>query len=100
MKVRVAARAPTTPPDMGASTKRPDVVQWMAFAMEREVVGSMVEQSMKSRVGVEGGRGVERRVWKREVMCVGEGRTVMIVCFWGEGGVSGWSWRGRTGGGG
>ncbi len=49
MKVRVEARAPTTPPDMGASTKRPEEEEWTALAMSVEEVGSMVEQSMKRR---------------------------------------------------
>ena len=49
MNINVAARAPTTPPDIGASTKRPWAVAWTALATSREEVGSMVEQSMKRR---------------------------------------------------
>lgn len=49
MNVKVPARAPTTPPDMGASMKAPalEVAVWEATV--REVRGSMVEQSMKRR---------------------------------------------------
>ena len=50
MNVRVDARAPTTPPDIGAST-RAAVEGSRVEAMEREVAGSMVEQSMKRRRG-------------------------------------------------
>jgi hypothetical protein len=52
MKVKVPAVAPTTPPDMGASTKLPPPpgkAVDTAFATSRDEVGSMVEQSMKSR---------------------------------------------------
>lgn len=85
MKVRVAARAPTTPPDMGASTKRPWAVLWTALATSRDEVGSMVEQSMKRRswVVVSGvlGRGGSRMAWKTVLTCEGSGRTVMMVSF-------------------
>jgi len=52
MNVRVPAVAPTTPPDIGASTKWPcpfGRADDTAAATSREEVGSMVEQSMKSR---------------------------------------------------
>ena len=51
MKVRLPARAPTTPPDMGASRKVlvPWVLSWTSEAVVRDVEGSMVEQSMKRR---------------------------------------------------
>ena len=68
MNVKVAARAPTTPPDMGASTKRPWAVAWTALATSREEVGSIVEQSMKRRSDARedesGGRGGLRMLWK------------------------------------
>lgn len=51
MNVRVAAWAPTTPPDIGASTKAPDEVSVIREATVREVVGSIVEQSMNRREG-------------------------------------------------
>merc|ERR1712000_686516 len=53
MNVREPAVAPTTPPDMGASTKRPCCVACTALATSREDDGSMVEQSMKRRSGLE-----------------------------------------------
>lgn len=62
MKVKDAARAPTTPPDMGASTKRAGEEECTAFAMSVEEVGSMVEQSMKRRLVEEGRSG--RRGWR------------------------------------
>lgn len=79
MKVRVAALAPTTPPDMGASTKRPWAVQWTALATSREEVGSMVEQSMKRRSGVVGERAGSRMLWKTFLTWEGPGRTVIMV---------------------
>ena len=81
MNVSVEARAPTTPPDMGASTKRPWLVQWTAFATSRLEVGSMVEQSMKRRsdLWAVGGRGPARMEWKTLLTCEGPGRTVSIV---------------------
>ena len=80
MNVRVAACAPTTPPDIGASTKRPRRVECTAFATSREEVGSMVEQSMKSRSGFTGARdGGLRMLWKTFFTWEGSGRTVMIV---------------------
>ncbi len=53
MNVSVPAVAPTTPPDIGASTNFPCCVEWTAFATSREEAGSMVEQSMKRRLGFE-----------------------------------------------
>ena len=80
MKVRVAARAPTTPPDMGASTKRPAEVECTALATSREERGSIVEQSMKRRsVGCRGWRCGLRMLWKTFLTWAGSGRTVMIV---------------------
>ncbi len=84
MNVSVEFWAPTTPPDMGASTKRPWRVQWTALATSREEAGSMVEQSMKRRsplVVLEGGggRGGLRMVWKTFLTWEGSGRTVMMV---------------------
>lgn len=57
-------------------------------ATAREVMGSMVEQSMKRRVGsvVEdgGGKGESRMESKTARTCWGSGREVMIVSFeWG-----------------
>jgi hypothetical protein len=48
MNVRVAARAPTTPPDMGASIYIPLSVLKRRFAICRDVVKSIVEQSIMS----------------------------------------------------
>ena len=84
MNVKEEFWAPTTPPDMGASTKRPWAVQWTALATSRDEVGSMVEQSMKRRslfVVVEGGGGSGglRMVWKTFLTWEGSGSTVMIV---------------------
>ncbi len=82
MKVRVPARAPTTPPDIGASTNLPCSVQWTALATPLEDVGSIVEQSMKSLscVDVLGNTG-SSRPWKTILTCEGSGRTVMMVSF-------------------
>lgn len=86
MNVRVPAVAPMTPPDMGASTKVPEAVVEMVWAMRREVWGSMVEWSMKRRDGVVGSRGEARMESKTEVMCVGDGRARwMVVCVEGKG---------------
>ena len=60
MNVRVPAWAPTTPPDMGASTNRPWPVACTALATSRETVGEMVEQSRKRRGGESGGRADSR----------------------------------------
>lgn len=50
MNVRVPAVAPTTPPDIGASTKMPDgCAAATEAATSREDEGSIVEQSMKMR---------------------------------------------------
>ena len=51
MNVKEPARAPTTPPDMGASRKDAafELLSDTDFATARDVIGSMVEQSMKSR---------------------------------------------------
>lgn len=46
MNVSVPAWAPTTPPDIGASTKEPAEAEETDPAMEREVMGSIVEWSM------------------------------------------------------
>lgn len=53
MNVNVPAVAPTTPPDMGASTNLPCCVLCTAFATSREEAGSIVEQSMNRRSGFE-----------------------------------------------
>ena len=84
MKVKLPARAPTTPPDMGASTKTPDDEEDTDEATLRDVNGSIVLQSMKSRVGVEGsvGRGEARIEEKSDCTCCGSGRTLMITSFW------------------
>ncbi len=80
MNVRVAALAPTTPPDMGASTKRPWAVAWTALATSREDVGSMVEQSMKRRSWSRGGaRGGFRMLWKTFLTCEGSGSAVITT---------------------
>lgn len=47
------AVAPTTPPDIGASTNCPWPDDLTDFATSREVVGSIVEQSMNSRLEFE-----------------------------------------------
>jgi hypothetical protein len=78
IKVRVAARAPTTPPDIGASTKpEAGAAAWRAVATAREVVGSTVEQSIKRR-GVSG-RGVLRIASKTDLIWLDSGRAVIIV---------------------
>lgn len=59
MNVRVPAVAPTTPPDMGASTNTPPALATEA-ATSRDEDGSIVEQSMKRR-WVDLGE----RVWER-----------------------------------
>ncbi|KAL3705468.1 hypothetical protein TMatcc_009140 [Talaromyces marneffei ATCC 18224] len=41
MNDNVPASAATTPPDMGASTKRPWLGAWTAYAISLEVTGSM-----------------------------------------------------------
>ena len=46
MKVSVPARAPTTPPDIGASTNLSEEPLCIVEATFREVIGSIVEQSM------------------------------------------------------
>jgi len=89
MNVSVPAAAPTTPPDIGASTKWPEEVAETVLAIFWEVDGSMVEWSMKRRwsVGDEGrGSGEESMESKMEVTCVGEGRARwMVVCSREEG---------------
>lgn len=77
----MAARAPTTPPDMGASTKRPCFVQCTALATSRDEVGSIVEQSMKSRSGLTGARAGSRILWKTFLTWDESGRTVMMVSY-------------------
>jgi len=64
---------------MGASTKRPELVLWIASAMERDEVGSMVEQSMNRRSSPEGvgGSGLGRMLPKAEVTAFGSRRHVM-----------------------
>jgi hypothetical protein len=84
MNVRVPAVAPTTPPDIGASTNLPCCVVCTALATDCEVVGSIVEQSMKRRSGL-ATLAVERgglRIWAITfVTCVGSGRTVIVVSY-------------------
>ncbi len=82
----VPARAPTTPPDIGASTNRPCAVAWTALATSREEVGSIVLQSMKRRSGgatVEGegsgGRDGLRMLWKTFLTWGGSGRMVIVT---------------------
>ena len=84
MNVSDPARAPTTPPDIGASTKvasdskDPDLTR---AATEREVVGSIVEQSIYRRgplLGA-GGRADESICSKTALTCCGSGRTVMMM---------------------
>lgn len=83
MNVSVPAVAPTTPPDMGASTKVPWDVAVTVAATSREVVGSMVEQSMKRReVWVPEEGGWERTWLKTDLTWMGSGRTVMTVSWW------------------
>jgi len=82
MKVNVPAVAPTTPPDMGASTKRPCCVACTALATSREEEGSIVEQSMKRRSGFETTsweRGGLRICPKTFFTCEGWGSTVIVV---------------------
>src|SRR5271156_5688568 len=87
MNVRVPVRAPTTPPDMGASMKSapwPDAERdWLLTreATLREVVGSIVEQSMKRRdfsVGG-GGKAEAKIVSKTDLTWWGWGRGLMIL---------------------
>lgn len=49
IKVNVPAVAPTTPPDMGASTNVPCPAEDTVLATWRDVEGSMVEQSINTR---------------------------------------------------
>ena len=84
MKVSVPARAPTTPPDMGESINVADGEEaWSETraATEREVMGSIVEQSMKRRVSSVGGLGreEERIVSKTPFTWCGSGRADTIV---------------------
>jgi hypothetical protein len=82
MNVNVPAVAPTTPPDMGASTNFPCCVVWTAFATSRDEAGSIVEQSMNRRVGFEtwdSERGGLRMWPKTFLTCEGSGRTVIVV---------------------
>lgn len=82
MKVKVPAVAPTTPPDIGASTNRPCCVVCTAFATSREDEGSIVEQSMKRRSGFETTSwesGGLRICPKTFFTCEGWGRTVIVV---------------------
>ena len=80
--MRVPAVAPTTPPDMGASTKRPWEVECTAFATSRDEAGSIVEQSMKRReefatlVVASGGLRICANTF---LTCEGSGRTVMVI---------------------
>ena len=67
MNVREALEAPVVPPDMGASTKWPAEEEWMEEAMPREVVGSMVEVSMKRREECEADLGRDGRAEERMV---------------------------------
>ncbi len=83
MKVNVPALAPTTPPDIGASTNIPCCVECTAFATSLEETGSMVEQSMKRRSGFattasdKGGW----RIWPNTFLtCSGLGNAVIVVC--------------------
>ena len=84
INVKVPAVAPTTPPDMGASTKLP----WLsgsaedtAAATSRDEEGSMVEQSMKSRCLGLPGRPPLRMASYVDLTCCGSGRQVMTVSF-------------------
>ena len=82
MKVKVPALAPTTPPDIGASTNRPCCVECTAFATSREEDGSIVEQSMKRRSGFETifwESGGLRICTKTFFTWEGCGRTVIVV---------------------
>jgi len=88
MNVRDPAVAPTTPPDMGASTKLPRPLgraEATTRATEREEEGSIVEQSMKRRGWGRGGRGPLswRREWYADLTCCGSGRQVMTVSYAG-----------------
>jgi hypothetical protein len=91
MNVNVPAVAPTTPPDIGASTKLPrpfGSAEDTAAATSRDEVGSMVEQSIKSR-----GLGRDRisPFWRPSYVerihsyvaltCFGSGRQVMMVSY-------------------
>ena len=82
MNVRVPAVAPTTPPDMGASTNRPCWVLCTALATSLDDAGSIVEQSMKRRSGFEPTNvesGDLRIIPKTFLTCEGSGRTVIVV---------------------
>ncbi len=82
MNVKVPALAPTTPPDIGASTKRPCCVLCTAFATSREEDGSIVEQSMKRRSRFETifwESGGFRICPKTFFTWEGSGRTVIVV---------------------
>ena len=85
MKVNVPARAPTTPPDIGASTNAPEELSCTDEATLREVMGSIVEQSMKRRdlcvSELIDGRGEESIDPKADSTCWGSGRTVIIVSY-------------------
>ena len=82
INVNVPAVAPTTPPDIGASTNRPCCVVCTALATSLEDAGSIVEQSMKRRSGFETTEvesGGLRICPKTFLTCEGSGRTVMVV---------------------
>lgn len=84
MNVKVPALAPTTPPDMGASTKKPCCVVCTALATSREEEGSIVEQSIKRRLGfatlLPESAGC-RILPKTFFTCEGSGRTVIVVSY-------------------
>jgi len=84
MKVSVPAVAPTTPPDIGASTNLPCCVAWTAFATSFEDAGSIVEQSINRRSGfatIEVESGGLRISPNTAFTCDGSGRTVIVVSF-------------------
>lgn len=84
MNVNVPAVAPTTPPDIGASTNWPWPDDLTDVATSRDVVGSIVEQSMNSRLEFEifevdsAGSMICEKTFRT---CDGSGKTVIVVSY-------------------
>ncbi len=64
---------------MGASTKAPADLEETSWARDREVAGSMVEQSMKRREVGSLGREEEMMDSITDLTCCGSGREVIMV---------------------
>ena len=84
MNVKVPAVAPTTPPDIGASTKLPcpfGRADDTAAATSRDDVGSIVEQSIKRRGPGRAASFVLRIDSYADLTCCGSGRQLMTVSY-------------------